>query len=297
MQGIVCQQRDRAPFEGLHGNDGDLGVGGAGGLKQVWAFDRRIHSDEVIGAPERIGRNGAGLHSPAPIEDLVRLAARTPGDLGRSQVVDGSRHAIGNARYKELHVLRVRVALEDRRTGCRSMRLRGGYQDVVGGQSALFRSPALGGVQDFARNHATVTHHDRQPGLAVIEDKTAGVQFIVNVRGQAVIEVTVDGRAQPWGDVAGGRARAELARAFGGSCGPARLRGESADRGTDTDPKEEAREMSKTGRSHRFVACSSRCRARLVKAFRGTPCPYAPATFLESAGWKNVALWRWLCSH
>ena len=163
------------------------------------------------------------------------------------------------------------------------MRMRGGYQDVVGGQSALFRSPALGGVQDFARNHATVTHHDRQPGLAVIEDKAASVQFIVNVRGQAVVEVAIDGRAQPRGDVAGGCARPELARRARGFLRPDRLRRESTDRSAETDPKEESREIPKTGRSHRFIAYSSNCPARLVKAFSGTPRLNSPAPLVGQA--------------
>ena len=88
VQGVVGQQGDGAPVGGLHGNQRDLRVGGPGGLDEVRAGDRRVHSHEVIGAAERIGRNGAGLHYPAAVEHLIRLPADAPGDLRRRKVVN-----------------------------------------------------------------------------------------------------------------------------------------------------------------------------------------------------------------
>jgi len=61
---------------------------------------------------------------------------------------------------------------------------------------------ALGLVEDAALDHATVHDHERQLRRAVVEDEAAGVEFVVNVRGLAVLEAAVDRTSERRSDVA-----------------------------------------------------------------------------------------------
>ena len=64
-------------------------------------------------------------------------------------------------------------------------------------------------VHQFARDHATVADGDGEARPAVIQHETASVQLVVNVPGDTVVEVAVDGHAQARCDVARGGAGAE----------------------------------------------------------------------------------------
>src|SRR5436190_19678495 len=82
-------------------------------------------------------------------------------------------------------------------------------EDVIGGQTGFLLNDFLRGIKDWARDHATIAHGNGKPGFTVIESQATGVKFIVNVNSLAVVEVTIDGQAETWGDVAVGSPHAE----------------------------------------------------------------------------------------
>jgi hypothetical protein len=101
---------------------------------------------------------------------------------------------------------------------------------VAGGQAGALLDARFRGVHHLARDHATVADHEREAGRAVIQHEGAGVQFVVDVLGRAVVEVAVDGNAEGRRDVAGGGAGAKRAGLPGwrtggrGRFGPTRKR-------------------------------------------------------------------------
>ena len=106
------------------------------------------------------------------------------------------------------------------------MGVRGGDEDALGRHTGELLGLDLGRIRNVARDHAGIHHDERDGRGAVVEHEAAGVQFIVNMAGSAIVEIAVNGNAQPRRDVAGGPARAELARLLGRRGGYGRLRGQ-----------------------------------------------------------------------
>ena len=82
------------------------------------------------------------------------------------------------------------------------MRVRGGHQNVVGGNPGMFLDCPLGGIKNLARNHATIHHDDHEPGLTVVEYETTGVQFVVDMARFHILHIAVDGEPKGRRDVA-----------------------------------------------------------------------------------------------
>ena len=216
VQGIVRQQCDGPALRRLPGHDRDVRVSRSGRLDQIRTFDRRIHFHEIICAAKRVDWNGPGLHVPAPVENLVRLPAHAPADFRRSKIVHGALDTVGNARCEKFCVIRVRVALENADAGRPGVRVCGRNEYMVGGNAGSLPDQFLGRVHHRARDHATIADHDGEARLAIIEHEAARVQLVVNVRGDPVVEVAIDGHAQSRRDVARGGTGAEWAQCRGG---------------------------------------------------------------------------------
>ena len=74
---------------------------------------------------------------------------------------------------------------------------------MIGGQAGLLLYDPFGVVENFARHHAAIDHHDSNSRLGIVEHQTARVQFIVDVGGLVIAESAIDRQSQPGRYVAG----------------------------------------------------------------------------------------------
>jgi hypothetical protein len=63
---------------------------------------------------------------------------------------------------------------------------------VVRGNTCRFARPFLGGIENLARNHATIADGNDNHRVTVVEHQSAGVQTVVNAGGLAVLHAAVD---------------------------------------------------------------------------------------------------------
>ncbi len=130
VQRVVGEERERLPLRVLHGEDGDVGIGRAGGTVEHVGTRAGIHL-HLVQLAEGIQRHLAGLEKPAAIEDLLRQRMRRGAD-GRGpqrgvRLDDRLRDAldeqlaIGHGRRRSLRVL----------SDGRAVRVRGADEHLV----------------------------------------------------------------------------------------------------------------------------------------------------------------------
>ena len=83
---------------------------------------------------------------------------------------------------------------------------------MIGGQAGLLLYYPFGVIENLARHHAAIDDDNANARLTVVEHKTAGVQFIVDVGGLVIAESAIDRHSQPGRYVAGRSAGAKLRR-------------------------------------------------------------------------------------
>ena len=132
---------------------------------------RRVHAHDVIRAAERINRDAAGFHVPAPVENFLGHERHAVRHLGEDKVLLSLRNGFGNA-FDQLFevgamggVIAVGAAILARRRG---MRVGGGHENAVGAKSGVFGRQCLGTIEVIAADQAVVYDHNGQPRLAVI---------------------------------------------------------------------------------------------------------------------------------
>jgi hypothetical protein len=160
---------------------------------------------------------------------LVGFFGGGPADAGGFEIVQGAADAVGNAVGEEFLIIGIGLTLENAAAGGGGVRVRGGHHHVLKRQAGSLIHHLLGGIEDFARDHAAIADDEDELGSAIIEGEAAGVEFIVDVRGLAILHVAVDGDAEVRGDVAGGGSGAELTF----------LRSRLSDGGSDEDAEAE----------------------------------------------------------
>ena len=191
------------PF-GLHGEERNLRIDGAGGFNQVGVQVAGVHADfigpfaEGVSQEERIG-----LHLPAAIEHLRRIAADAPANLG-GRVAVRFGDAGGDLLGQEFLVRFVGFALKDASDSRGGVRVGRGNKDSLGWNAGLFLSEPFRQIGDFARHHAAIADGERDGRRAVIENQTAGVQAIVHLGRLPISHAAVDGNREfQWRDVLG----------------------------------------------------------------------------------------------
>ncbi len=210
MKRIIRQQGDGFAVGALHADEAHLGIGGAGRFDEVWVIDAGIGLHLIGGDTERRGQNAAGLHLPASIEDLMRHRSAAVANFCRSEVVQGTPHAIGNAPSDKALINRVRLALAHGLQSPAGVRVRGGHHHVFQRQSGGLVHHLLRLVKDAAPDHTAIRDDEYELRLAIIEREAACVQFIVDVGRFAVLKTAINRAAELGRDVAGGSSGTEF---------------------------------------------------------------------------------------
>jgi hypothetical protein len=94
--------------------------------------------------------------------------------------------------------------------------MRGGHHHVLHRQAGGLVYHFLRLIKDAATDHTTIRNDENELRFAIIERKTACVEFIVNDSGFAILETAVDRAAEFWRDVAGRGSGFEAVRRIGG---------------------------------------------------------------------------------
>ena len=192
---------------------------------------------------------------------------RAKGDLGGTQEIVRSLHAVGDAFGDEalvvgqLHVgfVAAWVGAVGVRAG---VRVRGGNEDVGRRDAGGFLDQAPGFQREAAVQTEQVADDERELCFAIIEDKAARMKFVVHMSGGEGEEASHDTLAQRWRDVAGGGTGQE--RSFLRISG--RQRGESEDK---AEGKKSGKVAHDTHTAVRGCFCRERkkCWGRVVASF------------------------------
>ena len=95
--------------------------------------------------------------------------------------------------------------------------MRSGHHHVFHRQAGGFIHHLLSFIEDATPDHTTICDDKHELPFAIIEREAAGVEFIMNDGGCAILEATIDGAAKLRRDVAGGGTSAEFSGTEG--CG------------------------------------------------------------------------------
>jgi hypothetical protein len=96
----------------------------------------------------------------------------------------------------------------------------GSHQDICDRQLAAGLDEFFGFIEDGSGDHATIGHHERESGFAIIENESASVEWIVKVRGFVLVHVPFDGKTHPRGYICQCGAGMKPIRNFSGLCLP-----------------------------------------------------------------------------
>lgn len=179
VQRIIGKHAERFLFRIGQVEDGDLGVGRAGGGDEHFGVSAGVHFDNVDFA-EGVGRHFVGLQEPAAVLDFVGHIVTGVADAGGLHVVGRGDDGFGDAGDKFFLVGEFLGGAEPGIRMRGAMGVGGGNHHVLDRNAAGFGGGFLGRVELFAVHHAAIDHGHGDAGFAVLQHDAAHVQGIVH---------------------------------------------------------------------------------------------------------------------
>ena len=192
MHRVVGQHGDRATAARLDRQDDQLGIDRAGGTDHVGVLVTRMHVGPHGPLSERIVEHLVGAANPAPAVGVHLVVDCTKTDARWLQVLDRPLDRLGNLAWQDLHVRFIGRAAEcPHRRRCR-VGVRGRNQNSIAAQPGLFLRQGFCPIDQLAGHHAGIDHDEGQPGRPVIQHEALGPNRVLDARGLALEETTVD---------------------------------------------------------------------------------------------------------
>ncbi len=189
---VIGQDGDRPARARLDRHHGEAGIDRAGRCDRLGVLVTGVHVGPNGLLAERVVDHLVRASDPSSAMGMLRIIDNTPTDSGRLEIAIGTLDRLGDPPREDLHVIGIgRGAQRAHRRGCR-MSMRGGDQHPIGGDSGLLLRHGLGFVEQLARHHAAIDHHDRQPAGSIIEHQASGPDRVVHPRGLGLQEAAVD---------------------------------------------------------------------------------------------------------